>query len=57
MFNSNTWKHLTANKWLIELFISDRNEWNHLTVYKKWAQACLKMLSTKCRNHIFNIYV
>ena len=24
-----------------------RNTWNHLTVYKKWAQAHLKMLSTK----------
>ena len=32
----------------IELFVLVRNTWNHLTVYKKWAQAYLKMLSPKC---------
>ena len=33
---------------IIELFVLDRNTWSHLTVYKKWAQAYLKMFFTKC---------
>ena len=41
------------------LFVLDRDAWNHLTVEKKWALACLKILSTKCvyKSCISNIYV
>ena len=31
----------------MELFVLDRNKWNYLPVYKKWAQARLKILSIK----------
>ena len=50
MLSSNTWKHLTVCKQMInsKIFVLDRNKGNHLTVCKKWAQARLKMLSTKC---------
>ena len=34
------------------VFVFDRNKWNHLTVWKKWAQGCLKNI-----NHIIDIYV
>ena len=26
------------------VFVLNRNKWNHLTLWKKWAQACLKIL-------------
>ena len=43
----------------VKLSLLHSNTWNHLTMCKKWAQACLKMLSTKCvyKSYIFNIYV
>ena len=40
---------------MIELFVIDRNKWNHLIVCKKWAQARLKMLSTKFLEIIYSI--
>ena len=55
----NTWNHLTAYKRsIVYRIICVRNTWNYLTVNKKWSQACLKMLSTKCtyKSYIFNIY-
>ena len=43
----------------VKLWLLYSNIWNHLTVHKKWAQACLKMLSMKCvsKSYIFDIYV
>ena len=53
--------HLMAfNAWcLIELLVIHSNNWNHLTVWKNWAQARLKTLSTKCvsKSYIFIICI
>ena len=42
--------HLTVCKQMtdVKLLLLHSNTWNHLTVEKKIAQACLEMLSTKC---------
>ena len=43
----------------VKLCLSYCNTWNHLTVSKKRAQACLRMSSTKCvyKSHIYLIYM
>ena len=39
----------------VKLLLLHGNTWNHLTVPKKWAQARLKVLSTKCVYKSYNI--
>ena len=49
--NRTVWSFTCAqtNDWcLIELLRIHDNTWNNLTVYKKWAQAHLKMFTIKC---------
>ena len=42
----------------VKLWLLYNNTWNHLTVCKKWAQTCLRMLSTKmCLQIIYPIYM
>ena len=44
----------------VKLLLLKNDTWNNLTVSKKkWAQAHLKMLSTKCvyKSYMFNKYV
>ena len=53
--------YLTARKQVadVKLLLLHNYTWNHLSVCKKWAQAHLKMLSTKglYKSYIFNIYM
>ena len=46
---------LCANKWFIELFVSDWNTWNHLIMCKQNELGLI--LKYYQQNHIFNIYV
>ena len=47
LLHGKSWKHLAVRKQMInrkiEIFVFDRNAWNHLILFKRWTQAHLEM--------------
>ena len=57
ILNSNAWNHLTYGWYWIELFVFDRNTWNHSTVFKQMSSGSFKNETYKqfFTNNIFDM--